>query len=246
MHPFQCIHTNTRVMRIQVLLLVLLLFCNGCMGGGDASFYKGFAPKKTTKEYQIGQPQSITVGGQLIGLVYDVGPVCEAIRDFQPQHQYGQRYIFPPLKKGMIFYSSPIPGDTSKGRLRMISSSEYTSRMNREGVETSILLFVSNAGVVQQAMNGMTWTNDTLFRIIEPATRKITLKFTGKEKNAVTMTYRDYIEEADAVETVEVVRHDLTNGDVYKFMGVNIKFVQATESRLDYIVISDKDTPGSE
>jgi hypothetical protein len=229
-------------MRIQALLLLLLLFGNGCMGG-STSFYQGFAPKKTTKEYQIGQPQSITVGGQIMGLAYDVGPVCEAIRDFQPQH--GGGHMFPPLKKGMIFFSSPIPGDTSNGRLRMILSDEYTSR-SRDGGEISVVLFVNNAGVVQQGMNGMTWTNDTLFRIIEPATQKIALKFTGKEKNVITMTYRDYIQEAGSVENEEVVRHDLAVGDTYKFMGVNIKFIQATESRLDFIVISDNDTPGSE
>lgn len=233
-------------MKTAIILLTLIL-------AGCGSYIQMHKVKE--KNYTIGKVDTTSVGKPIFSV--QLGKrwaYYEAMTEYippDPPSIFGNRY--PPIENGMKFGILEVQGDS----ILLVGSPEYTRAYEFGGpygysnVEYEFYdVWISPSGcfIRGPGHHKLDWTQDTIFRF-NPIGDSIgywfrsELVYSGLTGNILKAEFHEYsgawIRSAATME----MEYNLDESKIIMFESVKFEVIQATDSTLQYRIISDDDLP---
>jgi hypothetical protein len=233
-------------MKTAIILLSLILSACG-------PYIKTHKVKE--KNYTIGKVDTTSVGKPIFSV--QLGKrwaYYEAMTEYippDPPSIFGNRY--PPIEKGMKFGILEVQGDS----ILLVGSPDYTYavEIGDPTVYSSIRhdfyhIWISPSGCFIRGPDHhkLDWTQDTIFRFdpIGDSTGywlRIELVYSGLTGNTLKTEYHEYSGAWIRPAATTSMEYNLDESKIIMFESVKFEIIQATDSTLQYRIISDDGLP---
>lgn len=215
------------------------------------------AVRTKIRSYEIGKVLSAAVGDPIVSVQSaDMVPAYEVVKDYSPpQYDFWKGgHDFPPLKQGTRF---EVLSTRSDSTLR-IASKDYQMFLDQIRLAPTdpakswmqIEFIITPGGVMTTAPlnGGRDWTTDTLFRkspegIIHGGAFKAEIVYSGLVGNTIKALYREYVNDLARPAYTTDLQYNLDQSKIIAYRSIKIEVVKATNTAIEFKVLSDDDLP---
>ncbi len=236
-----------------ILIALLALTLDACV-----TYYQ-LPTTSMIKNYRLNQPKSAAPGEAIIR-IEGTSPTQSymALRDYMPPQldDSGSMYNIPELKKGTYFHVVSHNSDgtvtiSSYAYMRVIDKStsilsEPNNRIlsepnNRsyQAVSVPIKIRITPSGELAESPDGSVWTGGVFFQQMPMTSYKTELNYRGLQGNQIEAVYHDYADGVIDTSRTVVYHYDSTPGTTFTYKFLTIQVIRATDSLLEYKVVSD-------
>lgn len=231
----------------KLIFAASLIFCAGCMPTFQSQSVSPYVPKYEKIDlgnYNIGQIQEKNVGEAMLTIIDGTAAIYDgykAVMSYQPPDYVagmGTVVKWPPINEGSDW---TLYGTMGEGHRIYISDSYKTTGCI---VSDATDLFYGITGCSSSFV--LAWPQKIL-GILKPS-EKITkynegslkqeLVYTGKSKDTIKLQYREYKDNFARPAFFQDLSYDLSESKEIGFRGMMIEIIEATNSKIKFIVKS--------
>jgi hypothetical protein len=225
---------------IVLIQLFALLVVTGC--APEVIPFK--SSPSITRSYTVGQQSTASVGQPMVTVrSVSSAPVYVVMADYTPpQHDpFKGGLDFPDLTKGMRFTKVADRSDGVIGIYNPHYQIYIPGSLTRKERSEDIVLWIEPSGVVSGTMEGKAWTRDPLFKEEQGGTShyQSELIYGGRTGETINLLFRENNGAGNPVTTE--LHHNLSEGNTVAVKSMTIEVTNATESMVEYRVVSDGD-----
>jgi hypothetical protein len=237
-------------MRSSLIPAFLCLLLASC---GASRTLIPYTPSKAVKRsYALGQTATVAVGEPIFTVQNAaLRPAYEASIDYQPPTYdfWNGGHPYPLIRKGTLF---GVDGSSADGAVR-VSSSEFSlapllSNPGSSEKEIVPIWIHADSGYVLEKprMGGKEWSRDPIFTrskegVVEGGAFKAELIYSGLTGRTVKAVYREFVNDYARPAFTTDLQYNLDESSVIAYRTVKIEVVKATNSALEFRVLSDED-----
>jgi hypothetical protein len=243
-------------MRTNIIAIVctIALSIAGCGTGISPVTSK----RSTIKNYRLQENRTIGIGEQIFEV--QNAAMRRAFRvtaDYiPPQYDaWNGGLDYPPMSRGMLF---GVVGTMSDSSL-IVGNSTFTAANPLIRTPIQVDLRITASGIVigqfqrvgttgWAKLGGSAWSADPIFEpsvesAIEGGSFKAEMIFTGISGSTIKAVYREYVNDyARPVFTTEL-QYNLDESKTMAYKSIKMNVIKATNSALEFVVVSDDDLP---
>jgi hypothetical protein len=197
-----------------------------------------------TRSYTVGQQATASVGQPIVAVQsVSSAPVYIVTADYTPpQHDpFKGGLDYPALTKGMRFTKVADRSDGVIGIYNPRYQVYIPGTLTRKERSEDILIWIEPSGVVSGTMEGKAWIRDPLFMAEQGGTSNYQseLIYNGRNGETINLLFRENNNAGNPA--ITELHHRLSEGNTMTVKSMTIEVINATESMIEYRVVSDGD-----